>query len=114
MTHKTRPNKITRQLIQVELLNVLNSSILKSTDVLENTNHINSSKSICYMIKKNKSYANKLFQENNGDNSSKRFYTKKMNNMSNHIIYKTLCNYRNDAGPMLYAPKKSILKLMRN
>jgi uncharacterized protein YfkK (UPF0435 family) len=114
MTHKTKSNKTTRQLIQIELLNVLNSSILKPADVSKNTKRINSSKNIFNMIKKSKSYTNKFFQEKNKDNSSKQFYKKKMNNLSNHIMYKTLYNYKNAAGPMLYAPKKSIIRLMRN
>lgn len=37
-----------------------------------------------------------------------------MSKTSNHIIYKALCNYKQDTGPILYAPKKSIIKLMCN
>lgn len=114
MTHKTRPNKTTHKLIQIELLNALNSSILKSPDGLKDTKHIHSLESIRHMITRNKSYLNKLFQESSSDNSSKQFYQKKIDNISNHIIYRTLYSYQNDANPMLYAPKKSILTLMRN
>ena len=114
ITHKTKPNKITRQLIQKELLNVLHSSILTSTSRSESTKLINPFKSIGNRTKKSKSYTNKLLQENTSNNSLKQSHAKKINNTSNRIIYKTLYNYRNDAGPMLYAPKKSIIKLMCN
>lgn len=113
--YRIKPDKTMCQLTQKKLLNVLDDSTLKCINVFKSMKLSHPSKSVLNMIKKDKK---KLLQKNISNNFKNLFQitldnnSKKMNNTSNHIIYKTLYNYKHDAGPMLYAPKKLILKLM--
>ena len=141
-THRVKPNEITLQLVQKKLLNVLACSALKPVDVSKNIKLIHSYKSVWNIIKKSENQTNRLFQknisvektlhklvkndkfadtlENSLKNlyqtatniSSRQFRTKKRNKTSNRTICKALYDYRQGAGPIFYAPKKSILKLM--
>ena len=141
-THHIKSDKIIPQLIQRELLDILDGFTLKSINAFQSTKLINSYKNILNIIKKSRNLTNKLLQKNvnnnpplnqltnNGtfvnalehslknlfqttsNNHSNQLDAKKINKSSDHTIYRTLNNYKHDAGLILYAPKKSILKLM--
>jgi hypothetical protein len=118
ITHRIKPEKATPELTQKELLSVSNNFAFKSINRFKNTRRIDLYKNILNITKKGEDQTYSLFQKNISDGHTtsnmnlKLYDTKKMNKKSNHIIYKTLCNYRQNAGPTLYAPKESIIKLM--
>ena len=123
-------------------MDILDGFTLKSINAFQSTKLINSYKNILNIIKKSRNLTNKLLQKNvnnnpplnqltnNGtfvnalehslknlfqttsNNHSNQLDAKKINKSSDHTIYRTLNNYKHDAGLILYAPKKSILKLM--
>jgi Type II intron maturase len=141
IAYKIKFDKVINQLIQRELLNTLNDFTLKSTEISKSAKFTDSDKNI---PKKSNSHFKKSLRENikstknqneltndynliktqthflkhlfqiTHDNNFKQPYKKKRSNPFNHIICRTLYNYKHNASPRLYAPKKSIIKLMND
>lgn len=98
ITHRIKPNGIINQLIKRELLDEFSYFTWKSSDIL-NSKY------------KHQIHMNELLLENTNKEKSK---SELINNTYSKSIYKTLCSYKHCASPVLYAPRESITRWMRN